>query len=516
MRLLSWNIRGLGSMIKKRATQRLLQQYRCEMVVLLETKLEVVTDRMVKRVWFTDNYDFVFAPAVGKAGGILIVWDSTRFQVSSKKVENRFAVVEGTWLQEDWLCGVIGVYAPCVFEEQIHLWDDLGGVLDLSQQPWCVCGDFNMVLKLEERRACSTIPRGNRCSRIDRVLVTSAWCEHFDQLRVRSLPRGLSDHTPLLLQNNVNNGGLRPFRFINAWMVEAKNVKLMGAEWVRLKENDAENSLIQRLKRFKVFLRDWNLSSFGDVDCNITKVTKQIEDLDKDCRAAGNQKRWPKRGNCFKALCPLSGSGYSVSWGLYLLTTQHTKLKKNQHAEQGSNFNVPFSTEHWKWKSRTNENRPKHLAQDLKETEDRYDILQGELEKSLAMNGVLRTSLQQCRDESNTFQSENTALTEQVKELNASLRKCEIHVRASEEFAINKAVELTSKLQKAKQEIQKRDEDMKIALTQAREVALQVADLADAAMPLSQNFNPALDNEGKLTRLLDEIKKLGSKAHRYL
>ncbi|KAK8672493.1 hypothetical protein V6N13_110861 [Hibiscus sabdariffa] len=39
-------------------------------------------------------------------------------------------------------------------------------------------------------------------------------------------------------------------------MAEAKNVKLMGAEWVRLKENDAENSLIHRLKSFKGFLRD--------------------------------------------------------------------------------------------------------------------------------------------------------------------------------------------------------------------------------------------------------------------
>ncbi|KAL4353994.1 hypothetical protein GQ457_06G012600 [Hibiscus cannabinus] len=153
------------------------------------------------------------------------------------------------------------------------------------------------------------------------------------------------------------------------------------------------------------------------------------------------------------------------------VTIQHTKLKKTQHVEQGSNFNVPFSTEHWKWKSRTNENQARLLAQNLKETKDRYDILQGELEKSLTMNGILRTSLQQCRDESNTFKSENASLKEQVKELKASLCKYEIH--------------------KAKQEIQKRDEDMKIALTQAREVALQVADLADAAMPLSQNLNPA-------------------------
>ncbi|KAL4379018.1 hypothetical protein GQ457_02G030350 [Hibiscus cannabinus] len=175
------------------------------------------------------------------------------------------------------------------------------------------------------------------------------------------------------------------------------------------------------------------------------------------------------------------------------VTTQHIKLKKTQHVEQGSNFNIPFSTEHWKWKSRTNEIRARHLAQDLKETKDRYDILQ---------------------DESNTFQTENATLKDQVKEFKASLCKCKIHVKASEEFAINKAVERTSKLQKAKQEIQKRDKDMKIALTQVREVALQVADLADAAMPLSQNLNSTLDNKGKLTRLLDEIKKLGSRAHR--
>ena len=103
-----------------------------------------------------------------------------------------------------------------------------------------------------------------------------------------------------------------------------------------------------------------------------------------------------------------------------------------------------------------------------------------------------------------------------MRELKASLRECEIHAKASEEFAIDKTMELTSKFQKAKHEIRKWDDDMKIAFTQAREVALQVADLADAAMPLRQNFNPALDDKGKLTCLLEEIQKLGSRSHRYL
>ncbi|KAK8676816.1 hypothetical protein V6N13_142378 [Hibiscus sabdariffa] len=159
MRLLSWNIRGLGSTPKKRAIQRLLQQHRCEMVVLLETKLEVISDRMV--VWYTDNYEYVFAPAKERAGGILIVWDLTRFRLSTK--------------------------------EMVRLWGALRGVLVSSQQPWCVYGDFNMEV----------------CAKI---------------------------------------------------------------------------SLMHRLKSFKAFLRDWNSSSFGDVDRGITRVTKQIDELDNDCR----------------------------------------------------------------------------------------------------------------------------------------------------------------------------------------------------------------------------------------
>ncbi|KAL4342593.1 hypothetical protein GQ457_08G002670 [Hibiscus cannabinus] len=153
-------------------------------------------------------------------------------------------------------------------------------------------------------------------------------------------------------------------------------------------------------------------------------------------------------------------------------------------------------SEQMKGRNWASESRAKQLAQNLKETESRCDILQSELEKSLAVNKILRTSLQHCKDESNAFQSDNAALKEQVNELKASLHKSEIRVQVSEEFAINKA---------AKHEIQKRDEDMNIALGQAREVAQHVADLADTAMPLSQNLNPTLDNGGKLAHLLEKI-----------
>ncbi|KAK8485907.1 hypothetical protein V6N12_007923 [Hibiscus sabdariffa] len=262
--------------MKKRAIQHLLRQHRCGMVVLLETKLEVITDRMVQRVWYTDNYEYVFAHAKGRAGGILIVWDSERFRLLAKEMVSRYVVVEGTWIKDDWRCGVIGVYAPCVFEEQVRLWGVLGGVIVSKQHPWCVCGDFNMVLRPEESWGCSTMPKG--------MSEFGDFNMRFEQTVARSLPRGLSDHTPLLLLHKIVDGGARPFRFINAWMADAKNVRMMVVEWSWLKEAGEDLSMLQRLRSFKPFIRDLNLSSFGDVDRGIISVTKQIDELDNYCR----------------------------------------------------------------------------------------------------------------------------------------------------------------------------------------------------------------------------------------
>ncbi|KAK8549183.1 hypothetical protein V6N13_063579 [Hibiscus sabdariffa] len=40
---------------------------------------------------------------------------------------------------------------------------------------------------------------GNKCSRLDRFLVSKEWFERFDSLVVNNLPRELSDHSPILL-----------------------------------------------------------------------------------------------------------------------------------------------------------------------------------------------------------------------------------------------------------------------------------------------------------------------------
>ncbi|KAK8611835.1 hypothetical protein V6N13_131873 [Hibiscus sabdariffa] len=88
---------GLGTAAKRHAVQKVIRQHRCELVLLQKMKLEVVTDVIVRRIWISDNFEYVFSPTVGRSGGILVIWDKERFRLSVSSIQFRFVVVEGYW-----------------------------------------------------------------------------------------------------------------------------------------------------------------------------------------------------------------------------------------------------------------------------------------------------------------------------------------------------------------------------------------------------------------------------------
>ena len=113
-----------------------------------------------------------------------------------------------------------------------------------DQGYWIVGGDFNCVRDRVERKKSKFIPSvvvefnefidttglhefnlkgrkftyvsGNKCSRIDRILVSWSYTNDWPNAEYRALAREYSDHSPIILRMEARNFGAKPFRFFNS------------------------------------------------------------------------------------------------------------------------------------------------------------------------------------------------------------------------------------------------------------------------------------------------------------
>ena len=91
MKIINWNVRGLGSRNKRRMVKDFLRSANPDVVMIQETKKEKCDRRFVGSVWTVRNKDWVALPASGASGGILIIWDSKNLR-SEEVVIGSFSV----------------------------------------------------------------------------------------------------------------------------------------------------------------------------------------------------------------------------------------------------------------------------------------------------------------------------------------------------------------------------------------------------------------------------------------
>ena len=150
MKILSWNIRGNGSSSKRRAIREAICKANPDIVVLQETKREEVSRSFVGSIWRSRFKEWLVLPAVGTAGGILVMWDVRRVKVLNSLLGEFSASIlveieDGSgW----WFLGVYGLSKVCFRD---RFWDELAGLSILCGDKWCIGGDFNVVRNLQEK-----------------------------------------------------------------------------------------------------------------------------------------------------------------------------------------------------------------------------------------------------------------------------------------------------------------------------------------------------------------------------
>lgn len=155
----------------------------------------------------------------------------------------------------------MAVYASPQTGVRQFLWDKLDA-LEVGV-PWILIGDFNCVLRTDERSLKSGVSSsfGNwidknalidlryvgirftwshgisiemrRAARLDRALCCDEWRRLFPDASVRQLSHAYSDHCPIMLDLNGPDGerlGERTFRFLAAWLSHEEFLSWMEKE----------------------------------------------------------------------------------------------------------------------------------------------------------------------------------------------------------------------------------------------------------------------------------------------
>jgi exonuclease III len=291
--LLNWNVRGINNPAKRQEVKLFVEELNCNFVCFQETKLQLITRAIVCETLgsrFADNY--IYLPAIGTRGGILIA-GTTDFSIELETLAiGRFSVSGKVTNREDnssW--SITGVYGPQEDHKKIEFMAELRALNQVLQAKWLICGDFNLIKKVNEKSNGNVNLRmmgrfsaliealelvdfpllGRRftwsnnqeiatLTRIDRVLVTKEWDIAFPQFQLTPASSNVSDHCPLQLKPMERNH-FCGFRFESHWLKDEDFMGVVQNTWNKeVQSADPTRVLHTKIERTAKALKSWNRS----------------------------------------------------------------------------------------------------------------------------------------------------------------------------------------------------------------------------------------------------------------
>lgn len=128
MQVGSFNIRGLGGRVKQRKVKNLIVTEKIDFMMIQETKMAGIEESFYNKLWGSSEFQWSSLDSNGAPGGLLNLWNK-------EKLKMIFT------FSGDGFCGIRG------------LW---GVNNNFGRGLWILAGDFNAVLRGNERKGCSS------------------------------------------------------------------------------------------------------------------------------------------------------------------------------------------------------------------------------------------------------------------------------------------------------------------------------------------------------------------------
>jgi exonuclease III len=230
-------VRGLNDGARKDAVNELVRDTRSTIVCLQETKLQSVNQNTVRRTIgakFIDSYAVL--PAEQTRGGILLAVNEDFFEISNILLHSHAITATITMRADGLQWQITVVYGPQGDAQKLEFLQELQSIPPPDHERWLILGDFNLIYQAEDKNNTNLNRRlmgsfkaaidelglkeirlnGRRftwtneqdsptMTRIDRIFCTPEWELLFPSCFLHSLPSLMSDHTPLLLQGELES-----------------------------------------------------------------------------------------------------------------------------------------------------------------------------------------------------------------------------------------------------------------------------------------------------------------------
>ncbi|GAU32684.1 hypothetical protein TSUD_145580 [Trifolium subterraneum] len=310
--------------LKRRKLREVVHMESLDFLAIQETKMEVISDSLVRCIWGSSDCDWAFIPAVGNSGGILSIWNKVKATLVFSFTGDGFVGVCLDLVAEQKRCYIVNVYVKCNCHAKRKLWDDiLMSKMGFGDGLGCVTGDFNSIRDCYERRGMRESldgvqssemagfegflnslelvdmpligrkftwfhPNGMSMSRLDRLLISPSWFEMWGSPNVWVLPRDVADHCPLVLRYSSADWGPKPFRFNNFWLENRDFKEVITNAWeAQHLEGWMGFILRERLKGLKLVIKDWSQKTYGVEEGKKKQLICEIKALDLKSESLG-------------------------------------------------------------------------------------------------------------------------------------------------------------------------------------------------------------------------------------
>src|SRR3954464_3503479 len=108
-----WNVRGLNSEARQRAVREKIEESRCAIICLRETKCTSIDQSFIHALCPRRFNQFSFVPSRGASGGILTIWNSSIFDGLLVDSQDFGLVTKFTSKHNAKTWTLVNVYAPC-------------------------------------------------------------------------------------------------------------------------------------------------------------------------------------------------------------------------------------------------------------------------------------------------------------------------------------------------------------------------------------------------------------------